>query len=126
VIGDTVDALTGGQDRLHVDTHIDDCTIPIEKAAPLALIVNEALTNAIKYGASAKGPSRIGVRAKLENGTLLVEVRDNGPGLPSMPPRSGSTGLRIIDGLAGQINATYELFTDGGAVFRLRMDLEPA
>lgn len=125
VIGDTVHALTSGQNQLHVDIHIDDCTIPIEKAAPLALIVNEALTNAIKYGVSDTGPSRIGVRARLEDGTLHVEVRDNGPGLPSTPSRSGSTGLRIIDGLARQINATYELFTDGGAVFRLRMDLEP-
>jgi two-component sensor histidine kinase len=125
VIGDTVQALTTGMesDGVTVDMEIADCTIPVEKAAPLALIVNEALTNALKYGVRDGTPAHISVRATVAGSTLHVEIRDRGPGLPEFKPQRGSTGLRIIDGLANQIDATYELVNDGGAVFRLRVDI---
>ena len=127
VIGDTVQALTSGVDgsRLKIDVDIADCAIPVEKAAPIALIVNEVLTNALKYGMHGDATGHISISARFAAPTLHVEVRDRGPGLPANRPQRNSTGLRIIDGLARQIDASYELVNDSGTVFRLRVDVGP-
>jgi two-component system, sensor histidine kinase PdtaS len=126
VITETVRALTSGMpdDQIMVDVDVADCTLPVEKAAPLALIVNEVTTNALKYGVSGDGPGHISVSAKLRESLLHIEIRDRGPGFPEGAVQRKSTGLRIVDGLAQQIDARYQFVNDGGAVFRLDVALD--
>lgn len=127
VITETVRALTSGvpEDQVTVDLDVADCTVPVEKAAPLALIVNEVTTNALKYGVNGDGRRHITVSAAPRDSLLHIEIRDRGPGFPEGAAQRKTTGLRIIDGLAHQIDARYRFVNDGGAVFRLELDLDP-
>jgi len=74
-----------------------------EQAIPLGLILNELLTNALKYAAKDRPGAVIQVRfGMLDPIQAHLVVADNGPGMPS-EPRRGSTGLGLVKGLANQL-----------------------
>ena len=76
--------------------------MPTDMAIPLALAVNELLTNAIKYGQS---PYRVDLRAR--NGGLAITVGDSGQGPATEPQRTG-LGSRIVQSVANQLQASLE------------------
>jgi two-component sensor histidine kinase len=80
-----------------------------ETAMPLALILNELLTNAAKYGRNGRGQSTI--RVGLENGgdQHVLYVEDDGPGFDLQAVRNHSSGLRLVQGLARQLRAEFNV-----------------
>jgi two-component sensor histidine kinase len=90
--------------------------MPARRAVPLALIVNELVSNAIKYAyPDGRGPLWIRCRAD-GNGGLRVTVADQGVGLPAeVDPKTGKgLGLTIIRALATQLRAEIEVERQGG------------
>lgn len=89
---------------------LEPTIVSAEKAAPLALIVNELVTNAIKHafvGRDAEEPGTLSVRLAKPDGVLRIEVADDGVGL------NGSTGadtfgVRLIRSLTKQLKADVE------------------
>jgi PAS domain S-box-containing protein len=75
-------------------------------AMPLALILNELLTNAVKHG--VKDHARQGVRVSLtgEGGRLALCVEDDGEGFDLEEVRTTSSGLQLVLGLARQLHGT--------------------
>ncbi|MFC7704161.1 sensor histidine kinase [Plastorhodobacter daqingensis] len=78
--------------------------LPADKAIPLALIVNELATNAIKHGLAGVPDGIIRVATGLEDGKLVLEVTDNGTGKAEVA--EPGLGTRIIDGLVAQLDAS--------------------
>ena len=77
--------------------------VPTDMAIPLALIVNELVTNVIKH----VGPScGVSLRAQAGN-ALKLTVSDNGPG-PSKDRTQPGLGTRIVDAFSTQLGATVE------------------
>jgi len=81
-----------------------------DKAVALGLVANELVTNALKHGRPAdrrQGPL-VQVSAEHGGGTLRLTVRDFGPGLPegTEPRRSAGLGMRLVRGMATQLNGT--------------------
>jgi two-component sensor histidine kinase len=91
------DAL-GCADCVQVD--VASVNVATDLAIPLALAVNELLTNAVKYGRS---PYRVTLRA--QGGGLVLTVSDSGEG-----PKGDRVGLgsRIVGNTARQLGATVE------------------
>jgi PAS domain S-box-containing protein len=75
-------------------------------AMPLALILNELLTNAVKHG--IKDHARQGVRVSLtdQDGSLALWVEDDGEGFDLEEVRKTSSGLQLVLGLARQLRGT--------------------
>ncbi|MEI9419183.1 PAS domain S-box protein [Mesorhizobium sp. Cs1321R2N1] len=90
----------------------DSIKLPNDVAMPLALIVNELLTNAVKYGldGSAGGTVQVSITKKAEGNSLVV--RDEGSGFDLNSVRATSSGLRLVEGLARQIGGTFEVHRD--------------
>jgi two-component sensor histidine kinase len=90
-------------------------TIEPDAAIPTALIVAEAVANAIEHGFADGRGGRIDVRIAQTQKTLEVSVTDDGHGLPDGfdLQKSDSLGLRIATTLARQMNGQFSL--DGGA-----------
>ncbi|TPI32414.1 PAS domain S-box protein [Mesorhizobium sp. B3-2-1] len=87
----------------------DSIQLPNDVAMPLALIVNELLTNAVKYGlnGSVGGTVHVSIRKKGEGNSLVVE--DEGSGFDLNSVRGTSSGLRLVEGLARQIGGNFEV-----------------
>lgn len=96
--------LSGGS-RL-VERFAADCAVRPEHVLPLTQIVAEVVTNAIKHAHTAGEPGVITVScARDEDGDLLVEVDDDGPGLPATfdPRTDGGLGFRLLRSLGKQV-----------------------
>ena len=94
--------------------------LPTERAVAIAMIVNELLTNAAKHARSDGPKVRVAVEAT-PGGGCAVLVEDDGPGLPAgfEPSRSPGLGMRIIHGLAAQLQGRMAWRSAGGTRFRL-------
>jgi len=94
--------------EVRLEFAIEEVEVSPERAVPLGLILNEFVTNSLKYAFDGRGGV---IEVKMEtqaDGTMRLRASDNGKGLPSEPrearPGSG-TGLRLIGALARQIEA---------------------
>ena len=75
-----------------------------DTAMPLALILNELITNAAKYGVGQNGSGMIHVAlTRKDDATLSMEVADQGPGFDLDEVRERSSGVSIVQGLARQL-----------------------
>ncbi len=96
----------GAEKRVSIDCAMDALDVDIDTAVPLGLIVNELLTNTLKY---AFPEGQLGkVRIKLEkqkDGVLLLEVSDNGVGKSSVTKGTGFGG-QLVSLLTQQLSGT--------------------
>ena len=107
-----------------IETDVDSLEVSVDESIPLAMIVNELVTNGFKHG--CRGASGE-VRLRLLNGpeAILLKVSDSGPGLPPGfdPARtSGSLGMKLIIRLVRQLKGTLSVASgEPGARFTVRL-----
>ena len=80
-----------------------------DAAMPLALILNELLTNAVKHGTKHRPKGIIRVGLTEANGKFELYVEDDGDGFDLNAVRNGSSGLQLVLGLAGQLQGTFDV-----------------
>ncbi len=100
--------------RLHF-TCDEHCALPPERALSVGFIVVELVTNAVKYAHPTGVPGEIDVACtQAADGTVTVEVSDDGVGLPEGldPMRADSLGLRLVRSLAAQLGARVRFAHD--------------
>jgi two-component system, sensor histidine kinase PdtaS len=96
--------------------------LPQDKVVPLALIVNELVTNALEHGLVGRNDGRIAIRLEMRGpDRVALTVSDNGFGLPPGfdPETVGSVGLNIVRALATQIKGTLRIVGNGGTTWEL-------
>jgi two-component sensor histidine kinase len=90
-----------------IDVTADQITIPIDRAVPAGLVVNELVTNSLKYAFGNSG-GRINVRFALvgnsSEGCLTVE--DDGKGM-HLPPKRG-LDLTLVEAFAQQLQGRIQ------------------
>lgn len=108
------------RDDVTLETHMESVVLDIRQAVPLALILNELVTNALKYGCPTDRPCRIRVTLGTEGEEFRLSVSDDGEGLPKgFTPRSKSSlGMRAIEALARQLGGRFVIEQpESGAAF---------
>jgi PAS domain S-box-containing protein len=107
--------------RLRVD--VEAITLEIDRAIPLGLLVNELVTNSLKYAfPNQQEDAEVWVTAaRDEAGTLTVEVGDSGVGLPDSVDleQPASMGWQLVQSFVTQLHGRYSLRRRPGAVFTL-------
>ncbi len=100
---------------------IDEVEINIETAIPLGLIVNELLTNSLKYAFPDDIKGRILIKFYQEEGRLNLIVSDNGVGLPDdlIIEETNTLGLKLVKSLAQQLDADLLVNKNNGACFKI-------
>jgi two-component system LytT family sensor kinase len=97
-------------ERLQVDVHVDDMA---RHALVPPLLLQPLVENAILHGGPGPGvTARITVRARRENGQVVLAVEDNGPGLPSASESATGWGI----GLATTSRRLTELYGERATV----------
>ncbi|MDP4005556.1 sensor histidine kinase [Methylobacterium sp. NEAU K] len=104
--------------------------ISADRAIPIGLLVNELVTNALKYAyppETRPEGGEIRVRAERERDAFVVEVADDGVGLPAdfeIGRTSRSLGMRVVGSLTRQLGGSLTTPRTGeGACFRLEVPL---
>ena len=94
--------------------------LPKETAMPLALVLNELLTNAAKYGANECGRITINVGLSQRPGEIELYVQDGGSGFNFDPAKVQSSGLGLGATLAQRLKGTFTVERRSGARCTLR------
>ncbi|HEY1638834.1 MAG TPA: PAS domain S-box protein [Rhizomicrobium sp.] len=95
-----------------INVEISDASsgeLPNDTAMPLALILNELLTNAAKHGVNGRGEGTIRVGLQRGEAGFILCVEDDGPGFELSQMRSRSSGLGLVTGLARQLGGNIEV-----------------
>jgi two-component sensor histidine kinase len=93
--------------ELTIEVDADEASIPIDRAVPAGLVVNELVTNSIKYAFGNDG-GRIWIKFRMisHSSEGCVTVEDDGKGM-DIPPKKG-LGLTLVDGFTQQIQGHVE------------------
>lgn len=107
----------------------DNHELPVAKSVSLGLIINEVVTNSIKY--SIKKPQRQSGRFTVvinrQENLIMMVLKDDGPGFPAdFNPAAEqlSLGIYLIKSLAEQIEGQATFRNNDGAEIELRFQLE--
>lgn len=116
---------------ISVSTEIDPVQIDLDDAIPCGLIVTELLTNAIKHAFPANAqlsePPAISVKVKKNGDELLINISDNGIGVPEgfRFEKADSLGLQLVGILAQKLRAELLFANHAGAQFSIKIPYHP-
>jgi two-component sensor histidine kinase len=111
-------------DLVNVRVVAEDIDLPMHRVISCGLIVNELLSNALKYAYRRGDGGEISVQfMRMESGQLSLSCQDNGVGIPESFDwkHSSSLGLRIIQLLTEQLDGQLTLDRSRGTKFELRL-----
>ncbi|MDA3940318.1 MAG: ATP-binding protein [Spirochaetia bacterium] len=100
-----------GSINISVEKQIDDFQLDPKRLVPVGIIVNELLTNTMKYGFSGRDSGHIEVIVKENNGKITLTIQDNGVGLPEgfNISEAKGFGLMIVKILCEQLKGDFTI-----------------
>ena len=118
--------------RIRLLIEAPEIQISSDQAVPLALIVTEAVSNALKYAFPGGRHGQIAVRLTASDGAAELVIEDDGIGMPEgrRETETGTRdgiGLQLIRGFARQLGAGLDVAQEEGAGtrYRVRLALRP-
>ncbi len=115
-----------------LNTDVQDVSLDINKAIPCGLIINELVSNSLKYAfPQVKGTDNmktkkgeINIQLTADDGRVTLLVKDNGVGLPSDLDieTADSFGLQLVTTLVSQLNGRINIKRKPGATFKITFD----
>ena len=107
---------------IKLNVNVEDVRLSIDTAIPCGLIINELISNSLKYAFSLGQAGEVSIHLFPESEdyyTLIVQ--DNGSGFPSDLNfrNTKSLGLQLVCSLTKQLHGTIDLKCQPGAVFKI-------
>jgi PAS domain S-box-containing protein len=126
LISSLMDSFTEESDHIALDIDVEPSQFTIDTMIPLALIITELITNALKYGfpnngGRMNGKSRIYVYLHREDEKWKLIIGNNGKPFPKHIDieKTDSLGLNLVTLLVQQLEGTIELNREEGAEFNI-------
>lgn len=110
-----------GAFHVHPIFDFKDVILDIDMAIPCGLIVNELISNSMKYAFPTGKPGELHLVMKPRDDTIFLQIWDNGVGLPpNLDLENPSTlGLQLVTILTQQLSGTLEIRSDAGTSFTI-------
>jgi len=123
------EALNTGR-RIQFHFQLDRISLGVYHSVPIGLILNETITNAIKYAFPNNRTGNIYISFTANNGNgnnLLLVVKDDGVGLPADFDHSGNgtMGLNLMKGLAKDIDGHFTICSTIGTAVTIAFVYHP-
>jgi two-component sensor histidine kinase len=113
--------------RIRFEVKVDPLELDVAHAVPLGLILNEAITNSIKYAfpEDRTGMIYITLETKAENEYLLT-ISDNGIGfdLNLSSTKTNSFGMSLIKGLTDDLDGKLTIENNNGTILKIEFSQE--
>lgn len=113
--------------RINFNSRFDNIQLDISQAIPVGLILNEAITNAIKYAFPGKANGDISIQmTRSGEKNILLSIADNGIGLPAdwAIIQKNSLGLKLMKGLSDDLRAKFTVNSEKGTTITLEFQKE--
>ena len=111
-------------DRVSVTIDADSMEIASDSAISLALLVTEAVSNALRHGFPGERRGTIAVSFKQEGDVALLRIGDDGVGIPAAGEASTGLGLQLIHGFAQHLGGKAVVTHSMGTEITLRIPLD--
>lgn len=104
---------------------LDKLFLSLDASIPCGLIINEIISNSLKYAFPDNRDGIIFVNLKVLKNKVSIEVGDNGIGIPeNVDVKNTQTlGLQLVDTLVEQINGTIKLTKNKGTIFSIEFNI---
>ncbi|WP_375455697.1 PAS domain-containing protein [uncultured Methylobacterium sp.] len=105
---DFLSDLNAGLDpeRTRVEAKIDSIAVSAAMAAPLALMIHELATNAVRHAFPDNRAGRIGITARRDGAAMHLSIEDDGVGLDSGPVNPAGFGRNLVEMVVRQLRGT--------------------
>lgn len=105
-------------------TDIEPLYLDVDTVVPLGIIVNELITNSIKYAFTTAPGGQVSILLKSQHEQLFFQIKDSGKGFPAdwTPDSNRSFGYQLIKAFAKKLKARLNVYNDGGAVIELQIN----
>ena len=109
------------EDGIQLELKVENCPTTINVAMPVGLVVNEAMTNALKHAFKDREEGTITLHCVHHDDGYAVEITDDGSGLPAGEtwPEPGKISSLIVQSLHENTNAVVEVDSQPGAGTRI-------
>jgi len=115
------------REEIKFNFELDDIFVSYSKASAIALVVNELVTNSLKYAFVGKENGEITIISKFENESIKLVVSDNGVGFPQNfdIQKTQGLGLSIVYSIiTKQLNGEIEVENSNGAKVRIEIPVK--
>ena len=122
LISSIIESMTSIDEGISIETSLDPVELDVDRAIPVGLILNELVSNSLKYGQVTGATGGVRVDLHQTGDVYTIIVRDYGPGIPEGRSDSGnktSLGLQLVRALASQLDGTFSMENDSGLVCTL-------
>lgn len=106
-------------DRVQLKLEIEDIDLDVDTLVPLGLIINELITNCLKYAFPNDNEGVLTVSLKKSNIQLLLTITDNGIGYDPSKNRKSSFGSTLLSALTAQLNGEMTIVNNNGTIVEL-------
>lgn len=110
-------SFSGENQKISIKKNIKDVELDVSTAIPLALVVNELVTNSYKHAFKKSGVGSIEVSLYETDKKVFLRIKDNGPGYDLNKVSESSIGMDIVHGLLDQINAAMTYDNRSGSTY---------
>jgi two-component sensor histidine kinase len=111
--------------RIQLITEVQPIHLNLSQSIPVALIINETVTNSIKYAFTDQADAKILVSMKETEEIINLIIADNGKGfIPNEEAESKSLGIQLIKGLSKEIRAVLSINGDNGTKVTIQFEKE--
>ncbi|GJD75365.1 Blue-light-activated histidine kinase 1 [Methylobacterium goesingense] len=97
-----------GRNEIRLRLELESVVIAVDKAAPVALMLNELVTNALKHAFPDGRAGKLVVSVEPDGADVRLDVRDDGVGISGRSIDPKSFGQRLVKTLGRQLGATIE------------------
>jgi two-component sensor histidine kinase len=112
------------EEYIHFRLELEPVQLSVSQAIPLALVLNEAITNSIKYAFPGNRRGEISIKMRETGETIELIIRDNGVGMVEAAEDTGidSLGLQLMRGLIEEISGQIQFENNNGTIITIKFE----
>ena len=111
------------KNKVLLETNIEPMLLDIDFVIPIGFVLNELISNALKYAFPDKESGILTIALEQKGGELILKVKDDGIGFPQGLNiyQAKSFGYKLVKAFAQKLKARLEVYNDNGACILLHI-----